>query len=151
MFSHFFYINSYKKIKFRVFGASKHRQISIILAVITVFLGTTFVQFEKYLVWAKKRIFLHFFRPKWKKIRLFFDFSVRFCQLRLQKRGKLVFKFSQTMTDVINGMFCVSYQIIRNHKECEGVLYPFDESNFSFSFSYWPWAFGSLVLTRDWS
>ena len=46
------------------------------------------------------------------------------------------------MTDVINGMFCVSYQIIRNHKECEGVLYAFDESNFSFSFSYWPWAFG---------
>ena len=46
------------------------------------------------------------------------------------------------MVDVINGMFCVSYQIIRNHKECEGVLYPFDESNFSFSFSYWPWALG---------
>ena len=82
---------------------------------------------------------------------LFFDFSVRFCHLRLQKRGKLVFKFSQTMVDVINGMFCVSYQIIRNHKECEGVLYAFDESNFSFSFSYWPWAFGSLVLTRGWS
>jgi hypothetical protein len=43
-------------------------------------------------------------------------------------------------------MFCVSYQIIRNHKECEGVLYPFDESNFSFSFSYWPWALGFIGL-----
>ena len=31
-----------------------------------------------------------------------------------------------TMVDIINGMFCVSYQIIRNHKECGGILYPFD-------------------------
>ena len=28
--------------------------------------------------------------------------------------------------------------IIRNHKECEGVLYLFDEYTFSFSFRYWP-------------
>ena len=41
-----------------------------------------------------------------------------------------------TTVDIINGMFCVSYQIIRNHIECGGVLYPFDEYNFSFSFRY---------------
>ncbi len=28
------------------------------------------------------------------------------------------------MVDIINGMFGVSYQIIRNHKESEDVLYP---------------------------
>ena len=43
-----------------------------------------------------------------------------------------------TIVDIINGMFGVSYQIIRNHKECEGVLYPFDGYHFSFSFRYWP-------------
>jgi hypothetical protein len=40
-------------------------------------------------------------------------------------------------------MYCVSYQIIRNHKEGEGVLHPFDESNLEL------WLFGSnkrLVL-----
>ena len=42
------------------------------------------------------------------------------------------------MVDIINGMFGVSYQIIGNHKECDGVLYPFDGYNFSFSFTYWP-------------
>ena len=43
-----------------------------------------------------------------------------------------------TIVDIINGMLCVSYQIIRNHKECGGVLYPFDGYHFSFSFRYWP-------------
>ena len=38
---------------------------------------------------------------------------------------------------IINGMFCVYHQIIRNHKECGGVLYPFGEYNFSFSFRYY--------------
>ena len=99
-FSHFFCTNYYKKIKFRVFGASKYRRISIILASITFFVETTFVQFQKYPVWAKKRIFRYFFRPKRRKIGLFFDFSVRFCHLRLQKRGKLVFKFSQTVFEI---------------------------------------------------
>ena len=148
-FSHFFCTNYYKKIKFRVFGASKHRRISIILASITIFVEATFVQFQKYLVLAKKRIFRCFFRPKWKKIGHFLNFLVRFGQIRLQKRVKWFFKFSQTIVDIINGMFGVSYQIIRNHKECEGVLYPFDGYNFSFSFRYWPWAFGSLVQTRS--
>ena len=33
-----------------------------------------------------------------------------------------------------------------NHKECETVLDASERSNFSFSFSYTPWAFGSLDL-----
>ena len=148
-FSHLFCTNSYKKIKFHVFGASKLRRISIILASITIFVETTFVQFQKYLVWAKKRIFRHFFRPKWKKIGHFLNFLGRFGQIRLQKRVKKFLKFSQTIVDIINGMFCVSYQIIRNHKKCEGVLFPFDGYNFRFTFRYWPQAFGSLVQTRS--
>ena len=47
-----------------------------------------------------KRIFGYFFRPKRRKIGLFFDFLVRFCHLRLQKRGKLVFKISQTVFEI---------------------------------------------------
>ena len=137
-FSHFFCTNYYKKIKFRVFGASKYRRISIILASITFFVETTFVQFQKYLVWAWIRFFRYLFRPKWKKIGPFLNFLVRFGQIMLQKRVKLVFKFSQTIVDIINGMFGVSYQIIRNHKECEGLLYPFDGYNFRFTFRYWP-------------
>ena len=35
-----------------------------------------------------------------------------------------------TIADIIWNV-CVSYQIIRNHKECGGVLYPFDEYNFA--------------------
>ena len=137
-FSHFFCTNSFKKIKFYVYWASKLRRISIILASITIFVEATFVQFQIYLVWAKKRIFQYFFRPKWMKIGHFLNFWVRIGQIELQKRVKLIFKIFQTMADIINGMFCVSYQIIRNHKECGGVLYPFDGYHFSFSFRYWP-------------
>ena len=97
-FPHLFCTNFYKKIKFHVFGASKLRRISIILASITIFVETTFVQFQKYLVWAKKRIFRYLFRPKWKKIRHFINFLVNFGQIRLQKRVKLFYFLRQLCT-----------------------------------------------------
>ena len=61
-------------------------------------------------------------------------------------KQKLDFKFSQTMSDIINGIFCVVYEKCENHKECISVLHTSDARNFRFTFRYGPWAFGSLDL-----
>ena len=62
------------------------------------------------------------------------------------KNQKLDFKFSQTISDIIIGIFYVVYEECENHKECKSVLHTSEASNFRFTFRYWPWAFGSLDL-----
>ena len=49
-----------------------------------------------------------------------------------------------TIVDIINGMFGVSDQIIRNHKECEGILYPLMGTTLASALDI-----GSLVQTRS--
>ena len=62
------------------------------------------------------------------------------------KKQELDFKFSQTISDIINGIFALFYDECENHKECGSVLHSSKARNFSSSFRYGPWAFGSLDL-----
>ena len=60
---------------------------------------------------------------------------------------------AQNVPFIINGIFFVSCQISEPQWTWNKpiILYPFDESNLSFSLIYWLWAFGLLVLKTGWS
>ena len=67
-----------------------------------------------------------------------------------QNQQKLILRFFQTMVDKIFGIFSVVDNYFGNHKSFQTPLHDPKPSDFSFSFSYWPWAFGSLDLRIGW-
>ena len=67
-----------------------------------------------------------------------------------ENRQKLIFICFQTITDKIFGIFSVVDNYNENHKSFQSPLHDLKPSDFSFSFSYWPWAFGSLDLRIGW-
>ena len=71
------------------------------------------------------------------------------------KKQKLDFKFSQTISDVIIGIFHVVYDECVNHKGSKSVLNTSEASNFRFTFRYGAlglWLFGSKDrFPQNWS
>ena len=68
-----------------------------------------------------------------------------------ENRQKLVFIFFQTMMDEIFGIFSVIDNYNENHKSFQTPLHGLKPSDFSFSFSYWPWVFDYLGLRIGWA
>ena len=63
-----------------------------------------------------------------------------------ENQQKQTFRFFQTIKDKILGIFSVADYYNEHHKSFQTPLHSPKSSDFSFSFSYWPWAFGSLDL-----
>ena len=63
-----------------------------------------------------------------------------------KNQQKLTLRFFQTIKDEIFGTFSVADYYNEHHKSFQIPLHCPKSSDFSFSFSYWPWAFGSLDL-----
>ena len=63
-----------------------------------------------------------------------------------ENQQTLTFIFFQTIKDKIVGIFSVADYYNEHHKSFQTPLHSPKSSDFSFSFSYWPWAFGSLDL-----
>ena len=68
-----------------------------------------------------------------------------------ENRQKSIFLFFQTIMDKIFGIFSVVDNYNENHKSFQSPLHGLKPNDFSFSFSYWPWAFGSLDLRIGWA
>ena len=72
----------------------------------------------------------------------------KYVKICLQIRKNWTFKFSQTISDIINGIFFVVSEMRENHKKCYSALHFSEATNFSASFRYWPWAFGGSLYLR---
>ena len=68
-----------------------------------------------------------------------------------KNQQKLTFRFFQTIKDEIFGIFSVTHHYNEHHKSFQTSLHCPKSKDFSFSFSYWPWAFGSLDLRISWA
>ena len=67
-----------------------------------------------------------------------------------ENQQEWTFRFFQTIKDKILGIFSVADYYNEHHKSFQTPLHSPKSSDFSFSFSYWPWAFGSLDLRIGW-